>query len=117
MQIAKRKPSPRGKPAGDVVDHELVTIAPPLEAVPANANADTDEVPRGRRVGVVRSAEEMLELLDAWGIPRARRLVLLGLSESAYRRARPSIVPTMHPASERPDPLDQREQKGGGQLE
>ena len=29
-----------------VVDHELVTIAPPLEAVPANANADTDEVPR-----------------------------------------------------------------------
>jgi len=44
MQIAKRKPSPRGKPAGDVVDHELVTIAPPLEAVPANANVDTNEV-------------------------------------------------------------------------
>ena len=32
----------------------------------------------GRRVGVVRDAEEMLGLLDAWGIPRARRLVLRG---------------------------------------
>jgi hypothetical protein len=30
----------------------------------------------GGRVGVVRDAEEMLGLLDAWGIPRARRLVL-----------------------------------------
>jgi hypothetical protein len=30
----------------------------------------------GGRVGVVRNAEEMLGLLDAWGIPRARRLVL-----------------------------------------
>jgi hypothetical protein len=30
----------------------------------------------GGRVGVVRAAEEMLGLLDAWGIPRARRLVL-----------------------------------------
>jgi hypothetical protein len=29
----------------------------------------------GGRVGVVRDAEEMLGLLDAWGIPRARRLV------------------------------------------
>jgi len=29
-----------------VVDHEPVTTAPPLEAVPANANIDTDEVPR-----------------------------------------------------------------------
>jgi hypothetical protein len=29
-----------------VVDYEPVTTAPPLEAVPANANADTDEVPR-----------------------------------------------------------------------
>jgi hypothetical protein len=28
----------------------------------------------GRRVGVVHSADEMLGLLDAWGIPRARRL-------------------------------------------
>ena len=32
----------------------------------------------GGRVGVVRNAEEMLGLLDAWGIPRARRLVLRG---------------------------------------
>jgi hypothetical protein len=30
----------------------------------------------GGRVGVVRNAEAMLGLLDAWGIPRARRLVL-----------------------------------------
>jgi hypothetical protein len=30
----------------------------------------------GGRVGVVRSAEEMLELLDVWGTPRARRLAL-----------------------------------------
>ena len=29
----------------------------------------------GRRVGVVRDAEEMLGLLDAWGIPRAPRLL------------------------------------------
>jgi hypothetical protein len=28
----------------------------------------------GGRVGVVRSADEMLGLLDAWGVPRARRL-------------------------------------------
>jgi hypothetical protein len=27
-------------------------------------------------VGVVRSAEEMLGLIDAWGIPRPRRLVV-----------------------------------------
>jgi hypothetical protein len=32
----------------------------------------------GGRVGVVRDADEMLGLLDAWGIPRARRLVLRG---------------------------------------
>ena len=32
----------------------------------------------GGRVGVVRDAEEMLGLLDAWGIPRARRMVLRG---------------------------------------
>ena len=30
----------------------------------------------GGRVGVVRDAEEMLGLLDAWGIPRARRLTV-----------------------------------------
>ena len=30
----------------------------------------------GGRVGVVRNAEEMLALLDAWGIPRARRLTV-----------------------------------------
>ena len=30
----------------------------------------------GGRVGVVRNADEMLGLLDAWGIPRARRLVV-----------------------------------------
>ena len=34
----------------------------------------------GGRVGVVRNAEEMLGLLDAWGIPRARRLVLAGIN-------------------------------------
>jgi hypothetical protein len=32
----------------------------------------------GGRVGVVRNADEMLGLLDAWGIPRARRSVLRG---------------------------------------
>jgi len=32
----------------------------------------------GGRVGVVRSADEMLGLLDATGIPRARRLALRG---------------------------------------
>jgi hypothetical protein len=30
----------------------------------------------GGRVGVARDADEMLGLLDAWGIPRARRLTL-----------------------------------------
>jgi hypothetical protein len=30
--------------AGDVVGHESATAAPPLEAVPANANVDTNEV-------------------------------------------------------------------------
>ena len=30
----------------------------------------------GGRVGVVRDADEMLGLLDAWGIPRARRLAV-----------------------------------------
>jgi hypothetical protein len=30
----------------------------------------------GGRVGVARNADEMLGLLDAWGIPRARRLAL-----------------------------------------
>jgi hypothetical protein len=30
----------------------------------------------GGRVGVVRDADEKLGLLDAWDIPRARRLVL-----------------------------------------
>ena len=30
----------------------------------------------GGRVGMVRNADEMLRLLDAWGIPRARRLVV-----------------------------------------
>jgi hypothetical protein len=30
----------------------------------------------GGRVGVVPDADEILELLDAWGIPRARRPVL-----------------------------------------
>jgi hypothetical protein len=39
----------------------------------------------GGRVGVVRDAEEMLGLLDAWGIPRARRLVLR--ASAAARRA------------------------------
>jgi hypothetical protein len=33
-------------------------------------------VASGGWAGVVRDAEEMLGLLDAWGIPRARRLVL-----------------------------------------
>ena len=31
-------------------------------------------VASGGRVGVVRDADEMLGLLDAWGIPRAQRL-------------------------------------------
>ena len=35
----------------------------------------------GGRVGVVRDAEEMLGLLDAWGIPRARRLVVRALGK------------------------------------
>jgi hypothetical protein len=34
----------------------------------------------GARVGVVRDAEEMLGPLGAWGIPRARRVVLRGVS-------------------------------------
>jgi hypothetical protein len=31
---------------------------------------------RGGRVGVARNADEMLALLDAWGIPRVRRLTV-----------------------------------------
>ena len=34
----------------------------------------------GGRVGVVRNADEMLGLLDTWGIPRARQLVVAGLN-------------------------------------
>ena len=31
-------------------------------------------------VGVAHDAEEMLGLLDVWGIPRARRLALAGIN-------------------------------------
>ena len=46
----------------------------------------------GGRVGVVRDAEEMLGLLDAWGIPRARRLVLRA-SVAHPREARRIAMP------------------------
>jgi hypothetical protein len=41
----------------------------------------------GGRVGVVRDADEMLGLLDAWGIPRAQRL---WLGAAGPRELRPS---------------------------
>jgi hypothetical protein len=53
-------------------------------ASPAGALSDPQQsvmaavLASGGRVGVVRDPEEMLGLLDAWGIPRARRLVLRG---------------------------------------
>jgi hypothetical protein len=40
------------------------------------------------RVGVVRNADEMLGLLDAWGIPRARRLALHGSAPPPHPPAR-----------------------------
>ena len=46
----------------------------------------------GGHVGVVRDAEEMLGLLDAWGIPRARRLVLRA-SVAHPREARRIAMP------------------------
>jgi hypothetical protein len=49
-------------PAGELSDPQQSVMAAVLAS--------------GRRVGVVRDAEEMLGLLDAWGIPRARRLVV-----------------------------------------
>jgi hypothetical protein len=39
----------------------------------------------GGRVGVVRDAEEMLRLLDAWGIPRGRRLCASDRDSRAIR--------------------------------
>jgi hypothetical protein len=38
----------------------------------------------GGRVGVVRNADEMLGLLEAWGMPRARHLSL-GLGAAGLR--------------------------------
>jgi hypothetical protein len=49
-------------PAGELSDPQQSVMAAVLAS--------------GGRVGVVRDAEEMLGLLDAWGIPRARRLAL-----------------------------------------
>ena len=49
-------------PAGELSDPQQLVMAAVLAA--------------GVHVGVVRNAEEMLGLLDAWGIPRARRLVV-----------------------------------------
>jgi hypothetical protein len=49
-------------PAGELSDPQQSVMAAVLAS--------------GGRVGVVRDAEEMLGLLDAWGIPRARRMVL-----------------------------------------
>ena len=51
-------------PAGELSDPQQLVMSAVLAS--------------GGRVGVVRDAEEMLGLLDAWGIPRARRLVLRG---------------------------------------
>jgi hypothetical protein len=51
-------------PAGELSDPQQSVMAAVLAS--------------GGRVGVVRDAEEMLGLLDAWGIPRARRLVVRG---------------------------------------
>jgi hypothetical protein len=51
-------------PAGELSDPQQSVMAAVLAS--------------GGRVGVVRDAEEMLGLLDAWGIPRARRLALQG---------------------------------------
>jgi hypothetical protein len=49
-------------PAGELSDPQQSVMAAVLAS--------------GGRVGVVRNADEMLGLLDAWGIPRARRLVV-----------------------------------------
>jgi hypothetical protein len=49
-------------PAGELSDPQQSVMAAVLAS--------------GERVGVARDAEEMLGLLDAWGIPRARRLTL-----------------------------------------
>jgi hypothetical protein len=49
-------------PAGELSDPQQSVMAAVLAS--------------GGRVGVARNADEMLGLLDAWGIPRARRLSL-----------------------------------------
>ena len=49
-------------PAGELSDPQQSVMAAVLAS--------------GGRVGVVRDANEMLGLLDAWGIPRARRLAV-----------------------------------------
>ena len=51
-------------PAGELSDPQQSVMAAVLAS--------------GGRVGVVRDADEMLGLLDAWGIPREWRLVLRG---------------------------------------
>jgi hypothetical protein len=47
-------------PAGELSDPQQSVMAAVLAS--------------GGRFGVVRNADEMLRLLDAWGVPRARRL-------------------------------------------
>jgi hypothetical protein len=49
-------------PAGELSDPQQAVMAAVLAS--------------GGRVGVVRDTEEMLDLLDAWDIPRARRLAM-----------------------------------------
>jgi hypothetical protein len=50
------------RPAGELSDPQQAVMAAVLAS--------------GGRVGVLRDADEMLGLLDAWGIPRARRLLV-----------------------------------------
>ena len=66
-------------PAGELSDPQQSVMAAVLAS--------------GGRVGVVRDADEMLELLDAWGILRARHLVfpvastMLALAQVATRHS------------------------------
>jgi hypothetical protein len=64
---------------------EVKTLAGELSEPPQSVMAAV--LASGGRVGVVSNGEEMQGLLDASGIPRARRLTLPSLSSGRFEQA------------------------------
>jgi hypothetical protein len=70
--------APPGKVSRDGIAHVVEIKTPAGELSDPQQSVMTAVLAGGGRVGVVRNAEEMLGLLDAWGIPRARCLAVRG---------------------------------------